>query len=75
MNDIREANQKIVQMHGELIRLLEIIVQLMDKNLQTEQEKRELCQMVRNFEICSGQLSILKDMLLLKVMSEEIIEN
>lgn len=75
MNNIRDANRKIVRIHREIISLLTIVTEIMDKELESAEEQRDFYRMLGKFEICSNQLEILKDMLLVKVLSQETIED
>lgn len=76
MNQVREVDNRLerVHKHKEIVELLENIANLMECELRTTQEQGALHRLINNFEVCRNQTQILRDMLLLKVLSMEIIE-
>lgn len=75
MSELQFVNVGIASIHEELVRLMSVIVELMNIELRTESELHDLHKAIRNFETCKNQLAILREMLLWKVMNDELLND
>lgn len=71
MSEIRFINTGIDRIRGELFHLLNITVEFSNIEINSE----ELNKIVKNIGSCENQLSILRKMLLMRVLNEEPVES
>lgn len=70
MDNIRAVNGKIKQVHEEIVELLEGVMNIVEQEFSTEQERMAVQRIVDYFELCTRQMEALRNILSTKMLSE-----